>query len=152
MERAVLHFSVRCYSEIPLPEMADQVGEALGCSFHGGRSNDTPAFLAHLLGLRLALYDWRGINNKVVFILASNVAESRFRHPSDGSRWDLKIVDISQPMADLLTVRETGKWHIPSEVEIEAERTHGRRISARIKQEEDVASGWNQGRGGNSAR
>src|SRR5687768_5619104 len=102
MKRTVLHFNVRRYSEIPLDEMATKVGEALGCTFHEGTINKTEAFVAHFLGLKVHLYDWLGLGDRVVFILASALAEDRLLDRSHGENVDLAIQEISSAIADLL--------------------------------------------------
>jgi hypothetical protein len=43
MRRHTLRFAVRRYSEIPLEEMADRVGAAMGIVFHEGQYFDMDA-------------------------------------------------------------------------------------------------------------
>src|SRR4051812_5531612 len=137
MKRHSLRFNVRCYSEIPLPEMGVLVGEALGCAFQDGEYFDTPALVASMLGMRVGLYDWRGLDNAVVFILSSHLDEGRFLDAPAGEAVEIESVDISQAVADLLTVRGVaGEWHPPTEAEVEAERAHGGRRAERIRREE----------------
>jgi hypothetical protein len=127
---------------MPLVDMAGKVGKAIGCSFHEEEFNVTSGFAAHLLGLTVQLYDWRGLGDRVVFVLASVLEEGRFVDTPDGSEVDLEIDEISPAIADLLTVCEVGDWHPATEAEAEAERAHSGRISERIRQEEAEAASW----------
>jgi hypothetical protein len=142
MKRTVLHVNVRRYSEIPLVEMAAKVGEALDCTFSAGKINDTEGFIAHFLGLNVRLIDWRGLGDRLVFILASMLEEDRFLDGPDGEKVDLDVQEISSAIADLLTVREGGDWHPVTDEEGAAEREHAGRIAERIRLEEEDAVNW----------
>lgn len=140
MKRTVLHFSVRRYSEIPLEKMAAEVADALGCPFERGEFNGTDAFIAHFLGLNVHLYDWRGLNNKVVYVLASVLEERKLARGPGGDRVALDTQEISPAVADLLAVREGGDWHPVTDEEIDAEREHASRLTERFRREEEEAA------------
>jgi hypothetical protein len=122
---------------MPLEKMAVKVGTAIGCTFEAGEFNDGDAYIARFLGLHVHLYDWRGLDNRVVFILASMLDEPGYDEGPQGESVDLKIQNISPAIADLLSVRAGGDWHPPTEDEILAEREHGSRIADRFRQQEE---------------
>jgi hypothetical protein len=149
MKRTVLHFNVRRYSTMPPEKMAKRVGEAIGCVFQPGEFNGTDAFLAQFLGLQLHLYDWRGLNNRVVFVLSTTLKDLAFLEAPGEEQVEIEVQDISQAVADLLAVRMGGDWHRPTEEEVNAERDHSGRITERFQrhEEEGVEELERRGRG-----
>jgi hypothetical protein len=122
MDRIVLHFCVYEYSTMPAETMAAKIGDALGCTFEKGRLFKTDAFIAHLLGLNVHLYDVIGLGNREVFVLASMLEEHEFLNGPGGERFDLTVQEISVAISDLLNVRLGGGWHPPTEEETRAVR------------------------------
>jgi hypothetical protein len=122
MIRTALHFNVRRYSTMPLDRMAERIGKALGCVFQAGRVNETDAFVAHILGLNVHLYDCLGLGDKRVFALASFLEEDKFLDDADGEQVTLQVQEIGAAISDLLSVRLGGDWHPVTDEEGFAER------------------------------
>ncbi|EOD65542.1 hypothetical protein H480_26107 [Amycolatopsis vancoresmycina DSM 44592] len=120
-----------------LEEMATRVEKALGCRFEKGELNDGDAFIAHFLGLNVHLYDWRGLGDRVVFVLASVLEEYGMLRGPGGEHVELEVQEIGDAISALLAVREGGDWHPVSDEEVAAEREHGGRINERFRRQEE---------------
>ncbi|MBJ7597143.1 MAG: hypothetical protein DLM67_14050 [Candidatus Nephthysia bennettiae] len=135
-KRKVVEFSLRHYSEIPLEVMANRVGQAIGVTFHESDEEDMPGVVTEVFGTNVALYDTRGLNNRVVFILTSWVTDMRFLDGPGGQGVELEGIDISEAVSDLLAVRRVGEWHPPAEAEVAAELAHATRRRKRFERED----------------
>jgi hypothetical protein len=135
MKRKVIEFSLRHYSETSLDVMAHRVGLAMGVSFHESDEEDMPGVVTELLGTNVALYDTRGLDNAVVFILTSWVTDMRFLDAPQGQDVELDGIDISEAVSDLLAVRGGDEWHPPTEAEVAAELAHATRRRKRFERE-----------------
>lgn len=136
MKRTVVAFAARQYSQIPLGDMADRVGRAIGCSFREPRRDDTPGVLAVLLGVTVDLYDTRGLDGAVVYVLSSRVIDPRWLPDDDAEELEFETIDITSAVIDVLAIGGAGEWHAPSDAELAAERAHATRRHKRIEREE----------------
>lgn len=108
--------------------------EALGCTFQEGNYHKIPALTTELLGMKVVLFDWCGLNQTEIFRLQGFVDDERFLDGL-GEDEDIEVVrnDISQAIVDLLGVRGAGEWRIPSDADIKAESDHGKAIAHRFR-------------------
>jgi hypothetical protein len=125
VKRSVLRFSVRSDAAVPLDEMRACLERAMGCSFGEGDFHKVPALVTELLGMRISLFEWRGLAGARTFRLQGRIDDARFLEGPNGTVAELEGTDISQAIVDLLALRCPGTWRIPSRAEIEAELDHG---------------------------
>jgi hypothetical protein len=139
MKRTLLGFSVRCYSEVPLHEMAERVAAAVGCTFEEGEFREREGLVAKLLGMNVELYDWVGLADRVVFVFVGYVGDARFVRVLPREQRELVSVDISEAVADVLNVNEVvAEWTLPTEADYEAEREHSAQRSDRVRRQEEA--------------
>ena len=119
-ERTVFKINIRCDATLPVAEMVSRIEIALGCSLRKGTNYGMPAWVGSLLGMRIILDEWRGINEAPIFRM--------FGKSSDAPFVDAHLVgdtfvfmDISQGTIDVLDLFDAGKWRLPAEPEINAE-------------------------------
>ena len=129
MRRTVLGFSIRIDATAPLSEMQSLVEQALGCTLVEAQYHGTPILMSELLGMRILLSRWRGLNRVETFQLHGVVNDVRFldTQASETDVGPLEI-NISQAIIDLLSVRGAGEWRIPSQAEIKAESEYGEEV------------------------
>jgi hypothetical protein len=112
----VLTFSLRSEANRSLNAARTQIEEAMGCPLVSGDIHGIPGFQGRVLGMRLILLAWRGIDRVQHFQFAGIPDD-----PAYSPEWEFLPCDISQAVADLLEARHGVKWWIPSDTEIQAE-------------------------------
>ncbi|MGW5052651.1 hypothetical protein [Actinokineospora sp. NPDC004072] len=122
IRRQEIFLNVRADTDEEIEQVAQRVGQALGCAFAEGEYQRWYAQVALVLGLKLSLVPVRGIGGKKVAKLVSSVAEKGFLFAPDGSD-DVEYddVDISAYIADLLTIRTGLQWYRPTREDRAAE-------------------------------
>lgn len=124
--RVTFEFSIRADSTVSLEEMRQRVERALGCQFRVKDFRGTPARAADFLGMRAYLYKWRGIANRPIFQFHGRLRDVHFLDAPEGEgSVELIVQNLDRGIIDLLEVYGAGRWHIPSEAEIEAELAYG---------------------------
>jgi hypothetical protein len=127
MKRTVLGFTLRADAMVPLAEICKRVEGAFGCKLQEDNYHGIPVLKTELLGMRILLSQWCGLEERETFQLHGFVDDPRFL---EGSEEDLGVyqIDISQAIIDLLAVHGAGDWRVPSRVEIEAEIEYGEAV------------------------
>ncbi|MCB0128801.1 MAG: hypothetical protein KDE31_33600 [Caldilineaceae bacterium] len=113
--QTILSFSLRIDAVDPLSVVKTNVENALDCQLRGGSYADVSAFVGELLGMRIGLLPWRGIDGKATYQLHGG-PDLKELHTRD---W--QEIRIDQAILDLLRERKAGIWRIPSPEELRAE-------------------------------
>jgi hypothetical protein len=124
MKRVVLMFSIRSRAQVSIDEMRSLVGAALNCDFRLGTFWDMRVDVAHVLGMDVALYPWRGRANQSIFRLQAEVQDRRFYVGPDGASLELVEQDISASIIGVLQVNGAGEWYVPTRDDIAAEAAY----------------------------
>ncbi|GGS45574.1 hypothetical protein [Actinokineospora fastidiosa] len=113
--RQEISLNVRADTDDEMTQVAERVGQALGCTFAEGEYNKWYAEVAEVFGLKLSLVPVHGIGGRKVAKLVSSIAEKGFLFAPDGSD-DVEYddVDISAYIVDLLTIRTGLRWYAPT--------------------------------------
>lgn len=119
-ERTAFKINIRCDATFPEEEMVSRIEAALDCSLQKGTNYGMPAWLGSILGMRIILDKWRGVNEVFIFRMFGKVQDDRF---VDAHLAGDKFVfmDISQGVIDVLDMSDAGTWRLPSDPEIDAE-------------------------------
>jgi hypothetical protein len=143
IHRQVFDFSVRCYTDEDLTEIEDltavgeTIGAVLGTSFRPGIHLDVEGLVGSFLGLKVGLHDWAGLKGPVI-ILTAHSQNAKYLKVAPGDQVDIQMVDIGQPIADLLEVELGGGWHPASPEEIKAERIKQDQVVERFRRQEET--------------
>src|SRR5690349_16696128 len=111
MRRTVLRFSVRAEGGRSVDEVSRVVERALGCSLRDGEFDKVPAKVASVLGMRVGLYPWRGRGDEPIYRLETGLEPVLFEVAGDETL-EMDVVDISEPVVDLLRAHASGDWYI----------------------------------------
>jgi hypothetical protein len=119
-ERTVFKINIRCDATLRVDEMAARAEVALGYSLRRGTKYGMPAWTGSLLGMRIVLDEWRGINESLIFRMFGQASDAPFvdAHLAGDT---FVFADISQGVIDVLDLFDAGKWRLSSEPEIDAE-------------------------------
>ncbi|GAC1406922.1 MAG: hypothetical protein NVSMB56_20550 [Pyrinomonadaceae bacterium] len=121
MTLSVLTFSLRINAVLSLVEMEKQIEQALACIFTDGDFHGISVRQSELLGMRLLLLKWRGLNKVETFQFIGFANERIYFRNENEDEIEFIHQDISQAVGDLLAVGSAGMWRTPSLAEIEAE-------------------------------
>src|SRR5690242_9531904 len=127
VERMAIEFSIRCDATDTIEAMAGRLGSALNCRFEEGTYYRIPAYVSEVLGLRLGLLEWEGVAARPTFRLDGNIMDPRFAQLKRVG--DVRVVDISQAVADILESRGAGAWRVPPSEELNADDEFERRMT-----------------------
>lgn len=116
---SLLSFSIRIDASIPLAELQKQIENTLSCQLVYEEFYGTDVLAGYLLGMKIALSKWRGIERKETYQL-HGIADNEKLVPNE---FDLNVdyIDISHAIITLLYANGAGNWRIPSKEEIIAE-------------------------------
>lgn len=145
MKRTVLEFSVRSRDTRTLDEVSDFVGRALGCNFHDGDFRKIPARIAVLLGIKIGMYKWRGMDHESIFRLHTDIENDRFFSAPEGQNLEIEIIDISRAIIDLLDVYDVGEWYVPSEADVAAEVEYSYEVEQQFQVSDEQIRKWESG-------
>lgn len=128
MKRTALGFSLRVDAKIPLSEMRNLVAKALGCQLVEADYHGTPVLMSELLGMRILLLQWFGLNRELTFQLHGLIDDPKYLEGNEDEIIEVVEIDISQAVIDLLLLKGAGEWRIPSCEEIEAEIDYEKQV------------------------
>lgn len=114
-----LSFSIRIDATLPFPDLQNKVEEILGCKFVNKKFYGEYLLVGDLLGMRVLLSEWRGLERKKTYQL-HGIADDPKLFP-DETNTTVNSIDISPAIITLLYVYGAGNWRIPSKEEIIAE-------------------------------
>ena len=140
MKRTVLEFSIRSRSEAPLSDARERVAAALGCTFRPGRFRGLDVEVADLLGMYVALYEWRDGAGRVLR-LQTDVEDPRLYEGVD----EFAGQDIADAVIDLLQARGAGRWYRPTAEDVAGEVAYGEEYDARFRVSPEQAERWSAG-------
>ncbi|WP_333734282.1 hypothetical protein [Streptomyces sp. IBSBF 3010] len=124
MDLTLMSFSVRAEADMPLHDMAMRVMEATGCQLIEGSYHRIPAMSGNILGTNAGLFEWGGANG-TVFRFEGYAEDRRFLEFMRDKPASVHSLDISQAVADLLTVFTDSKWRLPTPEDDAAEKVYG---------------------------
>ncbi len=116
--RTALTFSLRIDATKPLEAVKTSVEATLGCTLQGGSYAGIPALVGELLGMRIGLALWRGIDGKHTYQLHGEPDLPTLR----GVEWE--EIRIDRAVIDLLRQRGAGEWRQASSEEHKAEASY----------------------------
>ena len=128
MPRNLIRFDVRVVTSSAIEEVAAQVAAALGCTFVEGRVQQVPSMVAELFGLSISIQPWRGLGERPILRVRGQILDPRWVEGADWEEWQSHSTDISAYVADLLSLRTSFDWYLPSDEERSAERAFGARL------------------------
>jgi len=131
MNLTILHFAVRCDEAISLAEMSARVAKAIGCHLDQGSYHKIPAARGNLLGMDVGLYEWGGVAGKT-FRFEGEIEDTAFLDFTRGKSVDVVSLDISQAVADALTVGTMLAWRVPITEDFIAEKSYGDDVERRF--------------------
>lgn len=124
----LLKFSIRSDVMEPPKQLAERLGEIMGCSFRESyHREETAAWQAELLGMDVYLYEWRGVQNRRIYCFHGDPARDRFTSYVGRENIEYIRIDISDAIIDLLGAHGGGTWNRPTEADIEAEIAYAQR-------------------------
>ncbi|MFI9586808.1 hypothetical protein ACIHCQ_34390 [Streptomyces sp. NPDC052236] len=131
----VLHFSVRSEADSSLESLGGKVSQAIGSELREGDYHKIPAFKGSLLGMNVGLYKWGKAGEGVVFRFEGEVEDPIFLESPQGDLNEITSLDISQPMADLLTTLTGFSWRVPNSADIQFDRLYGQEVEKRFSED-----------------
>jgi hypothetical protein len=117
-KRCFVSFSVRLEATEPISRVAARVQDALGCPLERGDYQGLPALVGDLLGIRVGLLRWRGLEGAHVYQLHGLPDTEQLQ----GTEWEQ--IHIEDAIIDLLRVRGAGAWRKPLPGELMAESAY----------------------------
>ena len=132
----VPHFSVRCDVAMPLAEMAAKVSSALGCQLVEGDYHKIPGASGILLGMDVGLFKWGGARGPT-FRFQGEVESAAFADFMQDRPVQVSGVNLSQMVADVLTVVTGTSWRIPTAEDFAAERAYDDVVERNFAQDPD---------------
>ena len=142
--RAVLQFSVRADGARSADDVSADVERVLGCPLEEGEFNSIPAKVAPVLGMHVALYPWRGRDDRPVYRLETGVEPELFR-VADDETLEMDVVDISSAVVEALRAYGSQDWYLPSAADITAEVEYGYEVDRAFQVSDDDISRWESG-------
>lgn len=121
--RTVLGFELRNTEKVLAEELAERVGRALGIALTKGEYQQFSAYVGSAFGMTIAMFPWGGPGNTMLHVLEGSVQDAAFVMFPNDTVERAKRLDISDAVADLLSVRGGGSWHRPT---LEERRAHTR--------------------------
>ncbi|HXA21369.1 MAG TPA: hypothetical protein VNW90_03655 [Acetobacteraceae bacterium] len=110
-EPTFLTFSLRLDANDPIETVAPRVGTALGCALEPGSFAGGPAMTGNVLGIKIGLLLWRGIDAAHVFELHGVPDRGAVRNVP----W--QEIPIDRAIIDLLRLHGAGRWRQASQDE-----------------------------------
>jgi hypothetical protein len=142
MKRTILGFSLRSDAGIPVDEMRACVEQTLGCTLAAGDYHGVSALLGELLGMRILLLPWRGLNWAEVYQLHGMVDDPRYLEAPNGAKVAVTEINLNDAIIDLFAVRKQIEWRAPSFAEVEAEANYADEVDREFNApESDTESG-----------
>jgi hypothetical protein len=121
MKRSILGFNlVQDADHARLDEVRNAVEMALNCTFEPGRHRGIDADITDLLGMSIALYQWRGQGDGTIFRLDTDIHDERLYAAPPGEALEFEEQDISRSVASLLQARGAGIWRVPTDDDVTA--------------------------------
>jgi hypothetical protein len=134
MNLTIPYFAVRCNDAMSLAEMAAKVSKAIGCRLTEGEYHKLPGARGVLLGMDVGLYEWGGVRGRT-FRFEGEVESSAFVEFMRDKSVQVIALDLSQAVADVLTVETGTSWRIPTAEDFAAEKIYGDELERRFASE-----------------
>jgi hypothetical protein len=120
--RSLLSLSVRKMGTArDIDDLLPRLEAAFGCRFTRGEFNTVPAFVGETLGMLIGVFPWVGRGGARVIRVDSYPADDRYLKDPDGQHADVKWIDITDVVIDLLEINGTGQWFAPNADDLAAD-------------------------------
>jgi hypothetical protein len=126
MRRTVLGFALRNTEDIPADDLAQRVAQALGIALDAGLYHGIRGFSGKAFGMTIGLFEWGGPHDTMLHALEGEVEDAAFVMFPNDVVVSADRIDISDAVADVLSIRGGGDWHRPTPDELEAHTRYSR--------------------------
>ena len=127
VQLTIPHFAVRCDADISLTEMAAKISSALGCRLVAGDYHKIPGAHGILLGMDIGLYEWGGVRGRT-FRFEGDIESPAFSDFMQDHPVQVSALNLSQMVADVLTVVTGTSWRVPTPEDRAAAQAYGEQV------------------------